>query len=214
MADDEKEEARYTAQEIQRMGQNYSGYNDFAILYRTNAQSRNFEEALSARGIPYRVVGGIRYYDRKEIKDLVAYMRLVQNPYDDLALRRIINEPKRGVGATTLEKLITLARVREESLFDVLMDEEVIASLSAKAKKGLEEMMRMVAHFHDESQNLRVSDIYDGLLTGTGYVQALEGAKTVEADSRLENLLEFKTVIAQYEKEATQIGRASCRERV
>lgn len=200
-ADDEKEEARYTAQEIQRMGQNYSGYNDFAILYRTNAQSRNFEEALSARGIPYRVVGGIRYYDRKEIKDLVAYMRLVQNPYDDLALRRIINEPKRGVGATTLEKLITLARVREESLFDVLMDEEVIASLSAKAKKGLEEMMRMVAHFHDESQNLRVSDIYDGLLTGTGYVQALEGAKTVEADSRLENLLEFKTVIAQYEKE-------------
>lgn len=200
-ADDEKEEARYVAQEVDRMRSSHSGFNDFAILYRTNVQSRNFEEALSARGIPYRVVGGVRYYDRKEIKDMVAYMRLVLNPYDDVALRRIINEPRRGVGITTVEKLSTLARVREESLFDVLMDEEVMTSLSAKARKGLGEMMRTIARYHDEADNLRVSDIYDGLLTGTGYMQALEAAGTVEADGRLENLLEFKTVIGEYEKE-------------
>lgn len=200
-ADDEKEEARYVAQEVDRMRSSHSGFNDFAILYRTNVQSRNFEEALSARGIPYRVVGGVRYYDRKEIKDMVAYMRLVLNPYDDVALRRIINEPRRGVGITTVEKLSTLARVREENLFDVLMDEEVMTSLSAKARKGLGEMMRTIARYHDEADNLRVSDIYDGLLIGTGYMQALEAAGTVEADGRLENLLEFKTVIGEYEKE-------------
>ncbi len=200
-ADDEKEEAYYIAQEIDRLRSSYDGYNDFAVLYRTNAQSRNFEEALSARSIPYRVVGGIRYYDRKEIKDIVAYMRLVLNPYDDLSLRRVINEPKRGVGATTVEKLSTLAEVRGENLFHVLMDEEVMASLSTKARTGLGEMMVTVAHYHDEADNLRVSDIYDGLLTGTGYVRALESAATVEADGRLENLLEFKSVILQYEKE-------------
>ncbi|MEG0662757.1 MAG: 3'-5' exonuclease, partial [Anaerovoracaceae bacterium] len=199
-SDDEKEEARYSAQEIDRLKTLDRQYKDFAILYRTNAQSRNFEEALSARGIPYRVVGGTRYYERKEIKDIVAYMRLVQNPEDDLSFLRVINEPKRGIGATTQQKLEALARVNDESIFSTLMDEDIRGSLSAKAGKAIGDLMMTLAHFHEEKENLRVSDIYDGLLAGTGYMKALEDMNTIEAEGRLENLLEFKSVI--YDEEA------------
>lgn len=198
-ADDEKSEARYIAQEIDRLGAEGRDHKAFAILYRTNAQSRTFEEALSARDIPYRVVGGTRYYERKEIKDMMAYLRMVQNPGDDLALSRIINEPKRGVGDKTVEKLAALARVRNTSLFDVLLDGEVIGSLSAKASGALGELAALVRHYHGERENLRISDMYNGLLTGSGYLTALEEANTVEADGRIENLMEFKSVITDYE---------------
>lgn len=198
-ADDEKDEARYIAQEIDRLKTKQRKYNDFAILYRTNAQSRTFEEGLSARDIPYRVVGGTRYYERKEIKDMMAYLRLVLNPDDDLALVRIINEPKRGIGNVTVEKLQTLARVRETSLFRVLQDKEVIASLSAKASAAINDLAEVLSHYHQEKENLRISDMYNGLLTGSGYLTALEQANTIEADGRIENLMEFKSVIYDFE---------------
>jgi DNA helicase-2/ATP-dependent DNA helicase PcrA len=200
-ADDEKSEARYIAQEIDRLRAGARANRDFAVLYRTNAQSRTFEEALSARDIPYRVVGGVRYYERKEIKDLMSYLRLIQNPGDDLALTRIINEPKRGVGDKTVEKLSALARVRKESLYQVLLDGEVIESLGAKAAAGLRDLGQLIAHYHGERENLRILDIYNGLLTGSGYLTALEEANTVEADSRIENLMEFKSVITDYESD-------------
>jgi DNA helicase II / ATP-dependent DNA helicase PcrA len=198
-ADDEKDEARYIAQEIDRLKSTQRRYNDFAVLYRTNAQSRTFEEALSARDIPYRVVGGTRYYERKEIKDMMAYLRLVLNPDDDLALVRIINEPKRGIGNVTVEKLQTLARVRETSLFRVLQDKEVIESLSTKACAAVNDLADVLSHYHQEKENLRISDMYNGLLTGSGYLTSLEQASTVEADSRIENLMEFKSVIYDFE---------------
>lgn len=200
-ADDEKEEAQYIAQEIVRMHAGAHKFSDFAILYRTNAQSRQFEDALSRRNIPYRVVGGLRYYDRKEIKDLVAYMRLVQNPEDDLSMMRIINEPKRGVGNTTRDKITAWAASRGLSVLALLSEEETIASLSAKAGKALAEMVETILKYHREQENLRVSDIYDGLLAGTGYMHALEAAGTPEAESRMENLLEFRSVIYDYEAE-------------
>jgi len=200
-ADNEKEEAWYTAQEIDRLRSGDREFRDFAILYRVNAQSRNFEEALSARDIPYRVVGGIRYYERKEIKDMVAYMRLVLDPSDDLSLMRIINEPKRGIGSTTKDKLEALARVRDTSILEVIKDAEVMSSISAKAAAAAAETAQTIEHYHSEKDNLRVSDIYDGLLTGTGYLKALEDADTIEADSRIENLMEFKSVILDYEEE-------------
>ncbi len=198
-ADDEKDEARYIAQEIDRLKSKQRQYKDFAVLYRTNAQSRTFEEALSARDIPYRVVGGTRYYERKEIKDMMAYLRLVLNPDDDLALVRIINEPKRGIGNVTVEKLQTLARVRETSLFRVLQDKEVITSLSAKACAAVNDLETVLDHYHQEKENLRISDMYNGLLTGSGYLTALEQANTIEADGRIENLMEFKSVIYDFE---------------
>lgn len=199
-AEDEKQEAWYIAQEIDRLNTTDRAFRDFAILYRTNAQSRNFEEALSARGIPYRVVGGTRYYERKEIKDIVAYMRLVLNPADDLSMMRVINEPKRGIGAATQEKLAAWAAAQGTSVFALLSSEEGRRALSAKAARAAGEMTGTVQHYHDEQENLRVSDIYDGLLSGTGYLRALEQAGTMEAESRMENLLEFKSVI--YDEEA------------
>ncbi|MGI6737577.1 MAG: ATP-dependent helicase [Anaerovoracaceae bacterium] len=198
--DSEKEEARYVAQEVTLLHDGQRRYADFAVLYRTNAQSRTFEEAFSARGIPYRVVGGTRYYERREIKDMLSYMRLVQNPADDLSLLRILNEPKRGIGAKTQEKLTAWAGVRGDNLFALLSDAEVQASLSAKARRAVQSLLELLRHYHEERDNLRVSDIYDGLLTGTGYLAALEAAGTVEAEGRIENLLEFKSVI--YEDEA------------
>lgn len=200
-ADNEKEEAYYVAQEINRLCTTDRKWNDFAVLYRTNAQSRNFEEALSARDIPYRVVGGVRYYDRKEIKDIVAYMRLVMNPADDLAMMRIINEPKRGIGGTTQAKIAKTAEVMGTSVFETLCDADIRNSLSAKASQMTAEMIETLQHYHDEMDNLRVSDIYDGLLNGTGYLKALEEKDNVEADGRIENLLEFKSVIYDYEEE-------------
>lgn len=213
-ADDEKDEARYVAQEVDRLKTSERQYKDFAILYRTNAQSRNFEEALSAREIPYRVLGGLRYYDRKEIKDIMSYMRLVQNPSDDVSFVRIINEPKRGIGEKTVEKLRALAQVREESLFETLTDDEVIMGLPTKARVSVRKMVDTILQYSQEKDNLRVSDIYDGLLVNTGYLKALEDANTVEAEGRIENIMEFKSVIYDYEKNDSQLSLSDFMEKI
>ncbi len=219
-ADDEKEEARYVASEISRLhgepGEDDKPleYKNFAILYRTNAQSRTFEDALSARRIPYRVLGGLRYYDRKEIKDMMSYMRLVQNDADDLALTRIINEPKRGIGAKTIEKIKALADFRGASMLQCLMDDDVISSLPGKAAAAVAEMAGCIRKYAEEKENLRVSDIYDGLLRDTGYFAALEQQNTIEAEGRMENLLEFKSVILDYEKEDLNLSLAEFMEKI
>ncbi len=212
-ADSDREEARYVAQEIynleaKRSGGSLSdeGYNDFAILYRTNAQSRLFEDALKARGIPYQILSGFSFYERKETKDMICYMRLVVNPSDDLALKRVINEPKRGVGATTLAKIEAIAKVNGISMFDALCMDEVIYSLPSKAGKAVKEMVDIIRLCQDERQNLRVSDIYDNLIIKTGYMKALEDTNTVEAESRIENLLDFKSFIYDFEKDKADAG--------
>ncbi len=214
-ADNEKDEARYIAQEIDRLHSGELAYSDFAVLYRTNAQSRTFEEALSAREVPYRVLGGTRYYDRKEIKDIMAYMRLVQNPSDDLSLTRIINEPKRGIGDKTLEKVRALASFRSVSLFELLTDDSIIEELlPAKAEDSVKEMITVLRQFSQEKDNLKVSDIYDGLLVRTGYLKSLEQQNTVESEGRIENLLEFKSVIYDYEKENPQLSLSEFMEKI
>ena len=213
-AENERDEAYFVAAEINRIKTIDRKYSDFAILYRTNAQSRTFEEALSNRGIPYRVLGGLRYYDRKEIKDMLCYMRLVQNHADDLALTRIINEPKRGIGGKTLEKLTALASVRQESLFETLLDEEVVSSFSAKASANIEKLAELIAMLSIEQSNMRISDLYDELLVKTGYLKDLEEQNTLEAESRIENLMEFKSVIYDYEKNDPNITLPEFMERI
>lgn len=213
-ADDERDEAEYIARGIDMLKSPDYKYSDFAVLYRTNAQSRTFEEALSKRDIPYRVLGGLRYYDRKEIKDMIAYMRLVANPADSLSLARIINEPKRGMGAKTLAKLQTLAEVRGQSLFEVLCDEEIVAGLSAKSRPLVKDLVECIQKYSAEKDNLRVSDIYDGLLRASGYYDALKSANTVEAEGRIENILEFKSVIYDMEAEESNISLSEFMERL
>ena len=211
--DSDKEEARFVAQEIQNLHSRRSGgslsdegYNDFAILYRTNAQSRLFEDALKFKGIPYQILSGFSFYERKETKDMISYMRLVTNPYDDLALKRVINEPKRGVGPTTMAKIEGIAKVNGISLFDALCMDEVIYSLPAKAGKAVKEMMDILRLCQFERANLRVSDIYDNLMVKTGYLKALEDINTIEAESRIENLMDFKSFIYDFEKEKQDAG--------
>lgn len=224
-ADSDKEEARYIAQEIYNLNMRRSGegslgldsrgltaergaggYNDFAVLYRTNAQSRLFEDAFKARGIPYQILSGFSFYERKETKDMICYLRLVVNPADDLAIRRVINEPKRGIGPTTMAKLEGIAKVNGLSLFDALCMDEVIYSLPTKAGRAVKEMVDIIRLCQDERQNLRVSDIYDNLMIKTGYMKALEETNTVEAEGRIENLLDFKSFIYDFEKEKADAG--------
>jgi DNA helicase-2/ATP-dependent DNA helicase PcrA len=212
---DEKAEAAFVAERIASMQADEGcEFKDFAVLYRTNAQSRTFEEALSARGVPYRVLGGLRYYDRKEIKDMLAYMRLVQNPADDLSFERVVNEPKRGVGDKTLERLAAHAATRGESLLQLVSDRAVCESLPSRAGLAVAEMTEALTELAAERDNLRVSDVYDLLLSRTGYLKALEDQKSVEAESRIENLLEFKSVIASYEREDPQISLATFMEKI
>ena len=205
-ADDDKEEARYIAQEIFHQESRRGTYDDFAILYRTNAQSRLFEDALKKKGIPYQILSGFSFYERKETKDMICYLRLIVNPSDDLALERVINEPKRGVGPTTLAKINGIAKVNGLSLFDTLCLDEVIASLPSKASKAVKEMVDILRLCQQEKANLRISDIYDNVMIKTGYLKALEDTQTVEAEGRIENLLDFKSFIYDFEKEKADAG--------
>ncbi len=198
-------EAGYIAQEIGYMVQQGENYRDFAILYRTNAQSRNFEDSLAQRRIPYRVIGGLRYYDRMEIKDMIAYMRLVANPMDDIAFDRVVNSPKRGIGKATMDKIKSVANYCEKSIFQYVESEAIADTLSGKASRGMNEFLEIIREYSEEKENLRVSDIYEGLLIKTGYLKALEDQRTAEADGRIENLMEFKSVIYEFENRDSKL---------
>ncbi|MDD7409466.1 MAG: UvrD-helicase domain-containing protein [Anaerovoracaceae bacterium] len=196
--DNERAEAAYIADEISELTfKEGRGYSDFAVLYRTNAQSRTFEETFVQKGIPYVLRGSLRFYDRKEIKDMIAYMRLVVNPDDDIALMRVINEPKRGVGPRTMEKLGVLAQQRGISLLRLMTDEFVVGGLSAKAASAIRGFVSLIAGCRAALGDMSVEDIYDRLLAGSGYLRMLEEQNTDEAQSRLENLMEFKSAIGE-----------------
>lgn len=201
--EDEQREAWYVGGEIQRLHDEEGiPFNDMAILYRKNAQSRPFEEKFSFRGIPYRVLGGTRFYDRKEIKDVMSYMHLVENPSDDVAMARIINEPKRGLGPKSLGGIVSYAKAYKLSIFEALKEQEVLGSLSRKSRVAVEDLVTMLDELGAEQDNMELSDIYDNLIRRSGYLTALEAENTVEADARIENILELRSVIAEFEEKA------------
>ena len=204
--DNDKEEASYVARQIQLMEGPYRSFDDFAVLYRTNAQSRLFEDAFRRQMIPYQVLSGFSFYERKETKDMISYMRLVVNPKDDMAFLRIINEPKRGIGPKSIEKLKVLAEVQGKSMMEVISDPEVAAGLPAKAGVSVMNMAQVIELCREERYNLRISDIYDLLLVRTGYLKSLEDQNTIEAEGRIENLMDFKSFIYDFEKEKEAQG--------
>lgn len=204
--DNDKEEASYVARQIQLMEGPYRSFDDFAVLYRTNAQSRLFEDALRRQMIPYQVLSGFSFYERKETKDMISYMRLVVNPKDDMAFLRIINEPKRGIGPKSIEKLKVLAEVQGKSMMEVISGPEVVAGLPAKAGVSVMNMAQVIELCREERDNLRISDIYDLLLVRTGYLKSLEDQNTIEAEGRIENLMDFKSFIYDFEKEKEAQG--------
>ena len=195
---DEKDEANFIAREIKkRQEEEDRNLRDFALLYRTNAQSRALEEALIKHSISYKIFGSLKFYDRKEIKDIMAYLRLVQNPLDDLALKRIINVPKRGIGAKTLEKLEERALVTGESLFGLLHDLSGF-DLSTKVKTTLNKFVMMINSFMDMKEILPLTEFVQKVIDNTKYVDELKAEETDEANGRIENIEEFKSVVMEF----------------
>ena len=195
----DKEEAFYITREIHKLIDKGYKSSDIAVLYRTHSQSRNFEEAFSKQDVLYRVIGGTRFYDRKEIKDIVSYMRLIHNKKDNLAFKRVINEPKRGVGDKSIEKIEMLAQVSGISMMGALADEGGIQILTNKSADSVDGFLKMINKYAEQKDQEKISVIYDGILKDSGYMEALEAQNTIEAKSRIENLMEFKSVIYDFE---------------
>ncbi|HZK46473.1 MAG TPA: DNA helicase PcrA [Atopostipes sp.] len=189
---DERDETDYVADKIDTMIKENPKltYQDFAILYRTNAMSRVMEETLKRRRLPYQIVGGTGYYDRKEILDLTAYLTLIVNPADDLSFRRIVNEPKRGIGATTVAKLAEIADFNNLSLYEQALQASS-TNLSARAANNLEEFAFMIRDFRKMTEFVTITDLVESVLDRTGYIDALKAENTLEAEARVGNLEEF-----------------------
>ena len=200
-ADSEHDEAYFIAREIRQSREaNRRRYGDHAILYRTNAQSRVIEEVLIKSEIPYQIVGGIRFYERKEIKDVLAYLRLVSNPDDDISLLRIINVPRRGIGDTTVEKLAAESGRRGLSIFRLLADHLDELDITARAKASLSEFRELILNLHAMLEYLSVTELTEKMLEMTEYRLELQRENTLESRSRLENIDEFLSVTQEFEK--------------
>lgn len=195
----EYDEARYIARQIKKHFDEQGSFSDCAILYRTNAQSRVIEEMLMRESVPYKVLSGLRFYDRKEIKDIIAYLRVVYNPNDDVSLARIINEPKRKIGNATLEKARNIAREKETSLYDVIFHADDYPEFKTAIKKllGFSEIIQSLIKLKD---TVTIEDLTGRILNDTGYMPALVMEDTTESKTRIENLGEFISVITEFEK--------------
>lgn len=195
----EYDEARYIARQIKKHFDEQGSFSDCAILYRTNAQSRVIEEMLMRESVPYKVLSGLRFYDRKEIKDIIAYLRVVYNPNDDVSLARIINEPKRKIGNATLEKARNIAREKETSLYDVISNADDYPEFKTAIKKLLSfsEIIQSLIKLKD---TVTIEELTGRILNDTGYMPALVMEDTTESKTRIENLGEFISVITEFEK--------------
>ena len=198
--EDEYEEANFIVQEINKLKrEEYYKYSDFVVLYRMNSQSRAIEDVLRREDIPYKIVGGLKFYERKEIKDIIAYLRLIANPSDNLSLERIINEPKRGVGKTSIENIEKMAAENGIPMYQIIKE----------ADKYIPRIYNNTREFITVIEELRtldvpISELIKQTLNKTGYTKALKDENTVEAESRIENLEEFLTVAMEFEKEAAE----------
>ena len=191
-------ESRYVAKKIENLRVNK---NDIAVLYRTNSQSRSIEEALMSYSIPYRIVGGLKFYDRKEIKDIIAYLKLIYNHNDSQALKRIINEPKRGIGDTTISKISAWADEREISIYEALKHLDEIEDMNASTKAKLQNFFATIEEITSYQNEYSLSDFVAFVLEKTGYSPALRQEDNIENQSRLENLEEFINVVKEFEQD-------------
>jgi DNA helicase-2/ATP-dependent DNA helicase PcrA len=202
-ADDEVAEANYVVGQIRQLeltNPNFN-YGNFAILYRTNAQSRAFEEVLVSYAIPYTVVGGLRFYDRKEIKDVLAYLRAIANPADTLSLKRIINTPRRGIGKATIDRLETAARELNVPLWEILADETSVQSLAGRSAKPVLAFARMIQGLQEQVETTSASEIVQSVLEESGYLKDLRAQDTDEAEDRIRNVNELYNAVTQFEEE-------------
>ena len=199
--DNEYDEANYIVRQINTLKmEEYYKYSDFAVLYRMNSQSRSIEDVLRREDIPYKIVGGLKFYERKEIKDAIAYLRLIQNTSDNLSLTRIINEPKRGVGKTSLDNIDMIAANSGVSMYEVIKNADTYGLNRVFA--NTREFINTIEELKSKKDDIKVSELIKLTLNQTGYTKALELENTVEAESRLQNLDEFLTVAIEFEEES------------
>src|SRR5699024_7250165 len=178
----------------------YYKYSDFAVLYRMNTQSRAIEDILRRENIPYKIVGGLKFYERKEIKDIMAYLRLIYNTKDNLSLRRIINEPKRGIGKTSLDQIAEIAENEGKSMYDIIKNAAEYGL--SRVYTNTREFVNVIDELVDKKEEMTVSELTQSVLKNTGYIKALKTEDTKEAENRIENLEEFLTVTMEFEEEA------------
>ena len=200
---DEYDEANFIVENINKLRrEEYMTYNDFAILYRMNSQSRSIEDILRRENVPYKIIGGLKFYERKEIKDTIAYLRLIQNPSDNLSLTRIINEPKRGIGKTSLDNVQQIAMQSETSMYDVIKraDEFGLNRVFVNSR----EFISQIEELRAKKDHIKISDLIKETLNKTGYTKALEDEDTTEAETRLENIEEFLTVAMEFEEQMAE----------
>ena len=204
-AENEYDEASYIVEQIEHLKrEEYYKYQDFAILYRMNTQSRAIEDILRRENIPYKIIGGLKFYERKEIKDIIAYLRLIQNPNDNLSLRRIINEPKRGIGKTSLDKIEAISNETEVPMYEIIKraDEFGLNRVFLNSR----EFVNVIEELRAKKDEMPISDLIKETLNKTGYTKALQNENTIEAENRMQNLDEFLTVAIEFEEEEAENG--------
>ena len=199
--EDEYDEGRYIVEQIEHLKtEEYYQNSDFTILYRMNAQSRAIEDILMRERVPYKVIGGLKFYERKEIKDIIAYLRLIHNTADNLSLKRIINEPKRGIGKTSLEQIQEISDKTGTPMYEIIKDANTYGLTRVYANSR--EFIDQIEELKIKKEELTISDLIKQTLNKTGYTKALEQENSVEAQSRIENLEEFLTVAIEFEEES------------
>ena len=204
------DEAEFIAEDIEKNIREGGSYNDNAILYRTNAQSRLFEERFVAANIPYKIVGGVNFYARREIKDLLAYLKTIDNGQDDLAVRRIINVPKRGIGLTTINRVQESALERGIGFYEALKGLDLIPNIARGVAK-LDSFVALIEYFKGRARTESILDLLQEIIEKTGYMESLEAEakREDEAHDRAENIDELLNKIAAYEETCLDIGRKS-----
>ncbi|MGL4454039.1 MAG: UvrD-helicase domain-containing protein [Sarcina sp.] len=206
----DKMEASFVATEINKLREDVLAwdYKDFAILYRTNAQSRTFEESLRRASIPYRIFGGLKFYDRKEIKDILSYLKVIINEQDDISLKRIINVPKRSIGNTTIEKLDDYAKAYDIDFYDALLEVEKIENLTSRGRNPIIRFVDMMEDVKVMAESLSVSELIEYVLEKSGYIDALKASKLLEDESRIENLKELVSDAVDFERTVPEEERS------
>ncbi|WP_214829259.1 DNA helicase PcrA [Exiguobacterium algae] len=203
VASDDRDEAFFIMNQMKELKMEGMDYGQMAVLYRTNAQSRGLEEMLLKSNIPYKMVGGTKFYERKEIKDVLAYLRLIANPDEDISFVRVVNEPKRGIGAATIDKLGDFADMQGVSLMEAIRDIE-LSGIAPRTAAKLTAFRQMMTDLRQMADYLSISELVEEVLKKTGYEEMLKIEKTLEAESRLENLQEFLSVAQNFEKESDE----------
>jgi DNA helicase II / ATP-dependent DNA helicase PcrA len=211
----DNDESNFVVSEIKRIKREEGRkFSDFAILYRTNAQSRIFEDSFIKGDIPYRLIGGHKFYDRKEIKDILAYLRVINNPVDDISLQRIINVPKRSIGDTTVAKIQEVANNNEEPIYSTLLDIEEVPGLTARTVTSINKFLSLINKFVLRKDEMEVSELIEAILEESGYMSELKKSTDIEDQSRIENLKELVSAAVDFEQNNEEKSLADFLEKV